>query len=55
MREQMRQHGDPNWPAYGHVVNVQAQRLIWVRDHLGGEQKRVTAKSRSKAMRNAAS
>lgn len=37
VREQMHTYGDPNWPAYGHVVNVRSQSLIWVRDHLGGE------------------
>ena len=24
-------------PMYGHVINIQAQSLIWVRDHEGGE------------------
>lgn len=25
------------WPTYGHVVNIGAQSVVWVRDHLGGE------------------
>ena len=37
VREQMHKYGDPDWPAYGHVVNVGGQSLVWVRDHLGGE------------------
>ncbi|ASJ79133.1 hypothetical protein SEA_ZENTIME222_52 [Mycobacterium phage ZenTime222] len=37
VREQMHRYGDPSWPWYGHVSNVQGQSLIWVRDHLGGE------------------
>lgn len=24
-------------PLYGHVINVRAQSLVWVRDHLGGK------------------
>lgn len=36
VERQMHEYGDPDWPAYGHVVNF-AQSLVWVRDHLGGE------------------
>lgn len=36
VRAQMEAAGN-NWPGYGHVVNVRAQSLVWVRDHLGGE------------------
>jgi len=37
IERQMHTYGDPTWPGYGHVVNVGAQSLVWVRDHLGGE------------------
>jgi hypothetical protein len=36
VREQYERFGNTG-PLYGHVVNVEAQSLVWVRDHLGGE------------------